>query len=228
MINFPMVPSSALRTKAVSSLPAGSVSFALMPRFRAAISCSFSSSNGIICSAMKRRSRFISRTGTAATMDCRTRIPVAFASASSRRRFSCSALKLASAFDVCFFGWCTVPQLAFVDAVRHDGLGSVLARFELRPLRLLRRVGLLIPDFNVLVAWDRLLAFRLLPVCRADLDKLRFGGDFGFYVRVELGGVAIRVGALCGIWANSKSFLLAPCRRAPRVESAGHTAYCFD
>jgi hypothetical protein len=64
-------------------------------------------------------------------MDCRTRIPVAFASASSRRRFSCSALKLASAFDVCFFGWCTVPQLAFVDAVRHDGLGSVLARFEL-------------------------------------------------------------------------------------------------
>jgi hypothetical protein len=81
-----------------------SPSLALMLRFRAVISSCFSSSKGSNCSVMKRRSRFISRTGTAATIDCRTRIPVAFASASSRRRLSCSALKLASAFGVCFFG----------------------------------------------------------------------------------------------------------------------------
>ena len=95
-----------------------------------------------------------------------------------------------------------LPQFALVDAVRHDGLGGVLARFELRPLRLLRRVGLLLPDFDVLVARDGLLAFRLLLVCRADLDKLRLGGNLGLYVRVQLGGVAIRVGASIRIAAD--------------------------
>ena len=111
-------------------------------------------------------------------MDCKTRIPVAFASASSRRRFSCSALKLASAFGRLFLGmvyragWlgANLPQFALVDAVRHDGFGGVLARLEFRPLRFLRCVGLLLPDFDVLVARDGLFAFGLLLVCRADLD----------------------------------------------------------
>jgi hypothetical protein len=103
-ISFPMALSSDLRRSAASSLAADSPSFARMPRFRATISTRFSSSNGSICSAMKRRSRFIKRTGTAATMVCKTRIPVAFASASSLRCFSCAALKLASGFDGCFLG----------------------------------------------------------------------------------------------------------------------------
>jgi hypothetical protein len=34
---------------------------------------------------------------------------------------------------------------------------------------------------------------------------------------VQFGGVATRVGALCGIWANCKSFLLALRRRDNRV-----------
>ena len=112
-----------------------------------------------------------------------------------------------------------LAKFALVDAVRNDGLGGVLARLELRPFRLLRRVGLLVPDFYVLAARDGLLAFRLLLVCRADLDKLRLGGDLGLNVCVQLGGVAIRVGTLCGIWANCKSFLLAPRRRAARVDT---------
>jgi hypothetical protein len=34
---------------------------------------------------------------------------------------------------------------------------------------------------------------------------------------VDLRPEALRVGALCGIWANSKSFLLGRSRRADRV-----------
>jgi hypothetical protein len=110
-----------------------------------------------------------------------------------------------------------LSQFALVDAVRNDGLGGVIARLELRPLCFLRRVGLPLPDFDVLVARDGLLPFGLLLVCRADLDKLRLGGNLGFYVRVQFGCIAIRVGELCGIWANCKSFLLALRRRDNRV-----------
>jgi hypothetical protein len=102
-----------------------------------------------------------------------------------------------------------LPKFAFVDTIGDDGLGGVLAGFELRPLRLLRRIGLLLPDFDVFVARDGLLALRLLLVSRADLDKLRLGCDLCLYVRVQFDGIAIRVGALCGIWAKCKSFLLA-------------------
>jgi hypothetical protein len=77
-----------------------------------------------------------------------------------------------------------LPQFALLDAVRHDGLGGVFARFELGPFRLFRRVGLLLANFDVLVARDGLLAFRLLLVCRADLDKIGLGGNLRLYVRV--------------------------------------------
>jgi hypothetical protein len=56
-----------------------------------------------------------------------------------------------------------------------------------------------------------------MRLCGADLDKLRLGSDLGLNVRFQLGGVAIWIGALCGIWANCKSFLLALRRRADRV-----------
>ena len=107
-------------------------------------------------------------------------------------------------------------ELALVGAVRNDGLCGVLARLELRSLRFLRRVGLLLSNFDVLVPGDRLLAFRLLFVCSADLDKLRLGGNLCLYVGVQLRRIAVRVGALCGIWANCKSFLPALRCRAGR------------
>jgi hypothetical protein len=44
-------------------------------------------------------------------------------------------------------------------------------------------------------------------VCSADLDKFRLIGNLCLYLGVQLGGIAIRVGALCGIWGNSKSFV---------------------
>ena len=110
-----------------------------------------------------------------------------------------------------------LAEFALLAAFGNNGLGSVLARLEFRPFRFLRRVGLLLPDFDVLVARDGLFAFGLLLVCRTDLDKLRFGGDLGLYVRVQFGGIAIRVSTLCGIWANCKSFLLARRRRVDRV-----------
>jgi hypothetical protein len=86
-----------------------------------------------------------------------------------------------------------LPQFALVDTVRHDGLGGVLACFELRPLRFLRRIGLLLADFDVLVSGEGLFALWLLLVGGADLDKLRLGGDLGLYMRVQLGGIAIWV-----------------------------------
>jgi hypothetical protein len=49
------------------------------------------------------------------------KFPVAFASASSRWRFSCSALRLASAFGVCFLGWCT-GQVGSVQTFRSSPL----------------------------------------------------------------------------------------------------------
>ena len=36
-------------------------------------------------------------------------------------------------------------------------------------------------------------------------------------MRIDLRPKALRVGTLCGIWANSKSFLLARSRRTDRV-----------
>ena len=110
-----------------------------------------------------------------------------------------------------------LPQFALVDAIRDDGFGGVLARFELRPLRLFRGVGLLLSDFDILVARNGLLSLWLLPVGRADLDKFWLGRDLLLNVRLQLCRIAGRIGALCGIWANCKSFPLARCRHATRV-----------
>ena len=105
-----------------------------------------------------------------------------------------------------------LPQFAFVDTVRHDGLCSVLAGLELRPLRFIRRIWLLLPDFNVLVARDGLLPFHLLLVCRADLDKLWPRRNFRSYVCVQLGSIAIRVGASVRIPAHiGKEQLVVSC-----------------
>jgi hypothetical protein len=50
-----------------------------------------------------------------------------------------------------------------------------------------------------------------------NLHKGRFAFERFRHMSVDLRAEALRVGALCGIWANSKSFLLARSRRAGRV-----------
>jgi len=82
---------------------------------------------------------------SAQTLDCRTRIPVAFASASSRLpllllRFEAGIGFRRLLLGMMYRGWlgANLPQFALVDAIRHGGIGGVLARLELRPLRLLR------------------------------------------------------------------------------------------
>jgi hypothetical protein len=50
-----------------------------------------------------------------------------------------------------------------------------------------------------------------------DLNQFRLRGNLALDMNRELDVIAIGVHALCGIWANSKSFLLAPGRRADRV-----------
>jgi hypothetical protein len=58
------------------------------------------------------------------------RLPMAFASASSRRRFSSSALELALALVVCSFGWCT-GQVRSVQTI----LSSSLSMPQVFPVR---------------------------------------------------------------------------------------------
>ena len=95
-----------------------------------------------------------------------------------------------------------LPQFALVDAVRDDCFGDVPARFELRPLRLLRCVGLVRPDFDVLAAGNNLAAILLHAVGRADLDKLRLGCNLFLNVRLQLRGVAGWIGASVRISAH--------------------------
>jgi hypothetical protein len=45
-----------------------------------------------------------------------------------------------------------LAYFSLTQPIRNDGLGGVLARIELRPLRLLRGVGFLRPDLDVLIA----------------------------------------------------------------------------
>jgi hypothetical protein len=82
---------------------------------------------------------------------------------------------------------------ANVASFGDDGLGSELAHLELGPLRVVFRFRLVVPNRRVLVARQYRAAFFLSTVG----------------------------GALCGIWANCKSFLLALRRRAHRVRR-GH------
>ena len=92
------------------------------------------------------RSRFIRRTGTASPMAFRTRKPVAWAIASSRRRFSCSALTAASVWLRCCLSLRMVDgafgigadfaYFALLAAFGDDGLGGELAGLVLRPVAL--------------------------------------------------------------------------------------------
>jgi hypothetical protein len=60
------------------------------------------------------------------------------------------------------------------------------------------------------------LLFRAAP-CRLNLNKVGICSEFPLDVRSYFSLIARAIEALCGIWANSKSFLLAPGSRADRV-----------
>jgi len=90
--------------------------------------------------------------------------------ASSRRRFSCSALNAASVADVAYWrGGLGIRIRAHlvngtdVAAFGDDGIGSELAHFELRALGIFLLLGLVVADCGVLVARQNWTAFLCPP-----------------------------------------------------------------
>ena len=84
---------------------------------------------------------------------------------------------------------------ANVAAFGDDGLGGELAHLELRPLGVVLRLRLVVPNRGVLVARQYRAAFFLCAVGGADLHQLRFRGDGLGDVRRDLGLIAGGVGA---------------------------------
>jgi len=116
------------------------------------------------------------------------------------------------------FGVCAdAAEFALLAAFSDDCLGGEFARFVLRPIPLLLIAWFVVANLNVLVAGNCGAALLLRSVRCADLYQLRFGCYGLADVRFDLRGIAFRIGALCGIWANCKSFLLARRRRVDRV-----------
>ncbi len=95
-------------------------------------------------------------------------------------------------------------------AFGHDGLGDELARLVLRPLRLCLVLGLVLLNRNVFVARENGTAFALLPLHRADLHELGFGGDGGGDVRLDLRLIAAWVGASVLLAKVGKQELVMP------------------
>jgi hypothetical protein len=105
--------------------------------------------------------------------------------------------------------------------VRDDGLGGKFTSPILRPVfpRFFGRF--LLPNFDLLIARkNRAVASGWFAVRGCNLYELRFGCDGLRHVRVHGRLLASRVDTLCGIFANCKSFLSAPRRRANRAASA--------
>jgi hypothetical protein len=120
-----------------------SPSFAfLMPCCRATTARRFSSSNDANRYTTKSRSRFINRTGSAAVMAARTRMPVVL----GNRSFLALLLLLGLALGIIRDLLRTLPGMmpwavslranladfALVDTVLHDGFSNVFAGFERR------------------------------------------------------------------------------------------------
>jgi len=88
-----------------------------------------------------------------------------------------------------------LAEFALLAAFGDNGLGGVLARLELRPGRLFFRPGLLLPDFDILVARNGGAAFLLLAIARADLYQLRFRCDAPANIAFQFRRVAFWVRA---------------------------------
>ena len=110
-----------------------------------------------------------------------------------------------------------LAEFAFLAAIGNDGLGDELACLVFRRVLLVFVLRFLLPDFDILVAGYNRAAFGGFAVGGRDLYQLRFRRYRPLHMRVHLGRIAGRIGALCGIWANCKSFLLARRRRVDRV-----------
>jgi hypothetical protein len=102
-------------------------------------------------------------------------------------------------------------------ALCDDGFRHGLASLEFWTPRFFLRLRFVVANGNVLVAGQNLAAFLRLAIGGADLNKVWFRSDLCGCMSFDLGLIAAWVGALCGIWANCKSFLLAPRRRASSV-----------
>jgi hypothetical protein len=110
-----------------------------------------------------------------------------------------------------------LADFAFFCPVGNDGLGNEFACLVFRRVLLKFVLRFLLPYFDILAARDNRAAFGGFAVGGRDLYQLRFRGYRLLYMRVYLGRIAGRIRALCGIWANCKSFLSAPRRCAIRV-----------
>ena len=155
--------SSLLGRNAANSFAGASTSFGLqMPCCRMRTAIFRSSSIAVSRWATKSRSRLISRTGTVSPIALSTRNPEACASASSRPRFSCLALKAASARVCCCrrFGWWTMDRafgiranplgFALLSDFRDNRLSCVLARLVFGPVSLLFPLRFVLPNDSYL------------------------------------------------------------------------------
>ena len=116
------------------------------------------------------------------------------------------------------FRVCTdTSDFALLTAFGDDGFRCELASLVLRPALLPFLGRLFLPDFNVAIPRNCGASLLLRAVGSADLNQLGFCSDCLAYMRLDLRRVALRIRALCGIWANCKSFLLARRRRVDRV-----------
>jgi type IV secretory pathway TraG/TraD family ATPase VirD4 len=133
-----------------------------------------------------------------------------------------------------------LPYFALVEAIRDDGLGGVLARLELRPLRLLRGVGLLRPDLDVLVAgirrrkelkYGRRLKGPVLLTPK-EFNKTVNGDGIGFVtteakqmMRIPQQAEAQHI-ELMGDTGAGKTTLIMQILR--QIQSRGHAAIVYD
>jgi len=101
---------------------------------------------------------------------------------------------------------------ANVRAFRDDGLGGELAHFELRPLRVVFRFRLVVPNRGVLVARQYRTAFFLSTVGRADLHQFRLRRYGLSDVSRDLRLIAVGVGASVALPAEviAKQQLVMP------------------
>ena len=95
------------------------------------------------------------------------------------------------------FGICAdAPQLALFAALGDNGLGGELAGLVLRPVALLLIGWFVVANLNILVAGHGDAAILWRSISSADLYQLRFCCNGLANVRIDLRGVAFRIGAL--------------------------------
>src|ERR1700722_948782 len=107
-----------------------------------------------------------------------------------------------------------------IETLGHNGLfhmsAGLLVRLETLPIS---RLFFRQMDFDIPSARQD-CGVRRRSIGALDLEQLRLLLGRLADMSLDLERKTDRVGALCGIWANRKSFLLAPRRRTDRVKNA--------